>query len=203
MADPSQQPARSGPDGTTSLTLLQRLRANEAEAWTMAVRLYSPLVWYWCGRAGVHGADADDVTQEVFQAASTSLDHFRRDRPGDSFRGWLRGITRFKVLGFLSQARRQPQGAGGSDLLARFQEVPDPASVEEEEAETSLVYRRAIELIRTEFEERTWEAFRRAVLDGRPPDEVAAALGVSPAAVRKAKSRVLLRLREALGELLE
>ena len=44
-------------------------------------------------RAGVQGADADDVAEQVFQAAATHLGNFRRDREADTFRGWF-GITR-------------------------------------------------------------------------------------------------------------
>jgi len=36
----------------------------------------------------------EDVAQEVFRVAAASIEKFRRERPGDSFRGWLRGITR-------------------------------------------------------------------------------------------------------------
>jgi RNA polymerase sigma-70 factor (ECF subfamily) len=79
---------------TTPLTLLERVRANDPEAWARLVALYRPLVLSWCTRAGVHAADAEDVAQEVFLAAAHALDHFRRDRPGDTFRGWLRVITR-------------------------------------------------------------------------------------------------------------
>ena len=32
------------------------------------VYLYTPLVYRWCAGLGVRGADADDVSQEVFQA---------------------------------------------------------------------------------------------------------------------------------------
>src|SRR5688500_11133083 len=82
----------------TSLTLLLRLRANEPDAWRTMVQLYTPLVYHWCAHSGVRGADADDVLQEVFHSASTSLENFRRERPGDSFRAWLRGITRNMAL---------------------------------------------------------------------------------------------------------
>jgi RNA polymerase sigma-70 factor (ECF subfamily) len=57
--------------------------------------------------------------------------------------------------------------------------------------------------VRDEFEERTWQAFWLTAVEGRPADDVAADLGVSAAAVRKAKSRVLHRLKEELGELLD
>jgi DNA-directed RNA polymerase specialized sigma24 family protein len=61
---------------------------------------------------------------------------------------------------------------------------------------------RALQLERNDFEPRTWEAFWRAAVEGQRPDLIAADLGAMPAAVRKAKSRVLHRLREELGELL-
>jgi RNA polymerase sigma-70 factor (ECF subfamily) len=58
----------------------------------------------------------------------------------------------------------------------------------------------ALALIRSEFEPRTWQAFWLTAVEGRPPDEVSSELKMSPGAVRVAKSRVLRRLREELGE---
>src|SRR5688572_13164844 len=43
----------------TSLTLLDRVRGNDATAWQRLVHLYSPLVYYWCSRAGVRAHDAE------------------------------------------------------------------------------------------------------------------------------------------------
>ena len=54
---------------------------------------------------------------------------------------------------------------------------------------------------RAEFEERTWQAFWRVTVEGQDTAEVAAQLGISANGVRQAKSRVLRRLREELGEL--
>jgi RNA polymerase sigma-70 factor (ECF subfamily) len=90
----------------TSSSLLLRLRANDPEAWRTVVRLYTPLVYHWCARSGVRGEDADDVAQEVFQAAATHLPSFRHDRPGDTFRGWLRGITKNKLLMHFRRAKK-------------------------------------------------------------------------------------------------
>ena len=58
-------------------------------------------------------------------------------------------------------------------------------------------------LVREEFEERTWEAFWRVTVEGQTSTAVADALSMTPAAVRQAKSRVLRRLREEFGEILE
>ena len=64
------------------------------------------------------------------------------------------------------------------------------------------VLRRVLETIRGEFEPRTWQAFWLVQVDGKGTDEVGAVLAMTPAAVRKAKRRVLVRLRQELGDLL-
>jgi RNA polymerase sigma-70 factor (ECF subfamily) len=62
------------------------------------------------------------------------------------------------------------------------------------------VFRRAFEIVRGEFEPRTWDLFWQVAIEETPPDEVAARFGVSSGAVRQAKSRVLRRLKLVLGE---
>ena len=64
------------------------------------------------------------------------------------------------------------------------------------------LFARALDLIRGEFEERTWAAFRLTAVEGRAARDVAADLAMTPGAVRVAKSRVLRRLREELGDLM-
>lgn len=190
----------------TSLTLLERARGNEPGAWDRLVGLYAPLVRHWCVAAGVQPADADDVTQDVFLAASRALGAFRRDRPGDTFRGWLRAITRNALATQHRLRARQPVGPGGSDARHRLSEVPDPGAGPPDDdppAEVRGLYRRALDLVRGEFEERTWQMFWRTVVDERPAAEVAGQFGVSPAAVRKARSRVLHRLKQEVGDAIE
>jgi RNA polymerase sigma-70 factor (ECF subfamily) len=68
-------------------------------------------------------------------------------------------------------------------------------------AEDDAVWRRALEIVGAEFEDPTWRAFWRTVVDGQSPASVANELGMSLHAVYKAKSRVLCRLRDQLGEL--
>src|SRR5262249_48830287 len=81
----------------TSLTLLERVRRRDQAAWERLVSLYTPLVYHWCLRHGLQPADAEEVSQEVFLAVARGIGDFRHDREGDSFRGWLRTITRNKV----------------------------------------------------------------------------------------------------------
>jgi RNA polymerase sigma-70 factor (ECF subfamily) len=190
---------------STSLSLLERARRQEPQAWARLVDLYRPLALFWCRRGGLQGPDAEDVCQEVFAAAAKGLDQFHRDQPGDTFRGWLRGITRNQLLVFYRRNRNQPRAEGGSSSWEQFQEVADPLADpdEQEQAEISHVYHRALEQIRGDFEERTWQAFCRTVLDGRPPASLTAELAMTAPAIRQAKARVLRRLKEEVGDLLD
>ena len=188
---------------STSPTLLERVRRHDQEAWARLVYLYAPLIIHWCHTGGVRGADADDLRQEVFQAVAARIADFRRDRPGDTFRGWLRGITRHKLLDHYRKRQGQPAAAGGTDAQQRLLEVADPVEPTETPEQVTGLYHRALELVRAEFEVQTWQMFWRVAVEDQAPADVAAELNVTPAAVRKAKSRVLRRLREEVGDLLE
>jgi len=190
------------PDKLTSLSLLERVRDRDQEAWQRLLRLYGPLVTRWCGHSGVFGQDADDVQQEVFQAVATGLDAFRRERPGDTFRGWLRGIARNKLIDYYRRRERHPEAQGGTDAHLQMQHIAEQPLPDDTAEDLSALYHRALELVRGEFETRTWEAFWRAAIEDHAPDVIAADMGVTPAAIRKAKSRVLRRLRQELGDLL-
>jgi RNA polymerase sigma-70 factor, ECF subfamily len=189
----------------TSRSLLERARAADADAWDRLVSLYGPLVFQWCRRWDLQDQDVADVFQDVFQAVATHIAEFRKERPGDSFRGWLRTITRNKVLDHFRRQGREPGGAGGTDAQLRLAELPSPgADAEPADREPdSALFRQGLELIRAEFEDRTWQAFWRTAVDDVPPNEVAVELKMSPGSVRVAKCRVLRRLREEFGELLD
>ncbi len=190
-------------DRSTSLTLLERIRDRDEEAWERLMRLYAPMVERWCAHWGVRGQDADDVRQEVFQSVAANLPGFRRERAGDTFRGWLRVITRNKLIDHSRRRDRQPEAQGGTDAQRRLAQVEQQELPEDSANDLGDLYRRALELVRAEFEARTWEAFWRSAVDGQAPDLIAADLGVTPAAVRKAKSRVLHRLRQEVGDLID
>jgi RNA polymerase sigma-70 factor (ECF subfamily) len=194
------------PSSATSRSLLGRVQANEPEAWERLVNLYGPLVLSWCRCQGLQDQDAADIFQEVFQAVVAHVGGFRKERQGDTFRGWLRRITQNKVRDHFRKLQREARGVGGSSAQERLAAVAQPQPAEDDlvpqEAEQGL-FARALDLIRGDFEERTWSAFWRTAVEGRSPKDVAAELSMSPGAVRVAKSRVLHRLREELGDLVE
>jgi RNA polymerase sigma-70 factor (ECF subfamily) len=194
------------PSSATSRSLLARVLADEPRAWERLVHLYAPLVHQWCRRHGLQDQDLADVFQEVFQAVVSHVGRFRKEHAGDTFRGWLRRITQNKLRDHFRRLSRDVRGVGGSSARERLAQLPEPRPAEDErpaeDAERGL-FARALGLIREEFEERTWQAFWRTAVEGRAAKDVAADLSMTPGAVRVAKSRVLHRLREELGDLIE
>jgi RNA polymerase sigma-70 factor (ECF subfamily) len=203
----SGRPTDASEPSSISSTLLERVRAQRPEAWERLVDLYGPVVYRWCRQSALRPEDAADVVQEVFTAVAVHVGEFRRERPGDSFGGWLRSITRNKIRDYYRRRLGKPEARGGTDArqqLAEIGQPPEPSdpSAACDEGLDAWLSRRGLELVRAEFENRTWEAFWRTAVEGHAPAHVAEDLGMSVQAVYQAKSRVLRRLRQELDELL-
>jgi RNA polymerase sigma-70 factor, ECF subfamily len=197
-------PSSSESPESTSTSLLQKVQTGSPAAWSRLVLLYAPVVARWCRRVGLRPEDTDDVLQEVFRAVARKVADFQRSRSG-SFHAWLHRITHNKVRDHFRRLRGEPQAAGGSDAQARLEEAPAPedeASSSVTDAEPYCLLRRGLDLVQGEFEAKTWQAFWRAVIDEQDTEVIAADLGISANAVRVAKSRVLRRLRQELGDLM-
>jgi RNA polymerase sigma-70 factor (ECF subfamily) len=192
--------ARQAVGAETPPGLLKAARARDPEAWGRLVEIYRPLVRFWCGRAGIRGQDAEDVSQEVFAAVSAGLAGFHQDRLGDTFCAWLCGITSNLILLHFRRNQGRPRAEGGDQARQELEDIPWPGPGEEE-SEVSPAFRSALRRVRGEFAERTWQAFWLTVIEGRSPAELTDELDMLPASIRQAKSRVLRRLKKELGGL--
>ena len=192
----------ASPAGSTSLTLLDKATAGNALAWQRLVLLYTPLVRWWCRRFGVYRPeDVEDVTQDVFATVARSIGRFTKG-PVGSFRSWLYTICRHKAGDHFRRTRDRPVAVGGSSAHVRLEALSEPAEGAAELDEVSeriILLRRAIELVRQEFEPETWTAAWRAAVEGQAPADIAAALDMTVGAVYTAKSRVLKRMRDLLS----
>jgi RNA polymerase sigma-70 factor (ECF subfamily) len=192
-------------DLPTSLSLLVRLRGQDQEGWREFLTLYTPLVVRWCSRRGVPEHDVADVAQNVFSRVMFAIQQFRKNEPEDSLRGWLCRITHQQIALYFRQRALLPSAAGGTGALLQLQQQADPRAeeppAEEARQETGYLYRKVIEIARLEFSGSTWSMFWRTAVDGNPATDVAAELGTTPACVRQAKSRVLRRLRQLVGDI--
>lgn len=188
----------------TSTSLLVRAQNDQQDAWNRIVALYAPLVFKWCVAWGLSPHDAENVGQEVFSSVARKLKDFER-RPAQSFRGWLKTISRNKYVDFIRREANATRGTGGSEGLEAIAKISIP--IEEEQAEISKerfeLYHRAVNLIQYEYSERDWLAFQRVTVDGASALDVSKELGVSTNSVYLAKSRILKRLREEFCDIID
>jgi RNA polymerase sigma factor (sigma-70 family) len=138
--------------------------------------------------AGLRADEALDLTAEVFAAALLAS---RRYRPGEApARAWLLGIARNKLMhrrrraATEAAARRKlgmPRLTYSDEALERVDELleTEPARYVNGTAELPAAER---------------EAVVARVIDERDYDEIAAATGATPAAVRQRVSRGLAKL---------
>jgi RNA polymerase sigma-70 factor (ECF subfamily) len=200
MTSPGLLPSQ---DSTPS-SLLEQLRAKERGAWERFVHWVGPLVLYWCKRAGLPPEDRRDVFQEVFASTAKGIDRFQ-PRPDASFRGWLHRITRNQITDLVRKRLRQIEAsaAGGSDAYARLLNLAEEESgdIPPPKEEQLILLRQTMELVRSEVEPQTWAAFSLTTVEGLSAPDAAAQLGMNSDAVRRAKARVLTRLRQHLDGL--
>ncbi|MCE9529938.1 MAG: sigma-70 family RNA polymerase sigma factor [Planctomycetes bacterium] len=186
---------------STPASLLDRLAGSGREdrsAWERFVELYTPLMVSWCQQLRMSDADAADFMQEVFLVLIERLPHFKYD-PEKSFRAWLKTILMNSWRNHLRRISRA--GADQADLDALAES--DPALLREESEHRGYLVRRALDLMKQDFEPTTWNACWEFVVHSRPAQDVAAELGITVNAVYLAKSRVLRHLRTELNGLLE
>jgi RNA polymerase sigma factor (sigma-70 family) len=117
---------RAPAGGSTSRSLLAEAKLADPAAWERLAKLYAPLVAFWCRRWGVADQDIVDVLQDVFSAVASHLSGFRKERAGDTFRGWLLTITRNKTRDYFRRRVDEPCAAGGTEASLRLQQLADP-----------------------------------------------------------------------------
>jgi RNA polymerase sigma-70 factor (ECF subfamily) len=181
----------------TRASLLLRLRDPRDEAaWREFIGLYAPLVYGYLRKQGLQDADAADLSQEVLGSVAGAIGRLDYDPARGAFRNWLFTVVRRKLSTWRRGRRNDP---------SRLPEAANPGALEQwpapEEANWEAEWERhlfswACQQVRREVTERTWEAFWRTAIDAQSGGDVAAALGLSVAAVYRARSRVVARLKE-------
>jgi RNA polymerase sigma-70 factor (ECF subfamily) len=145
--------------------------------------------------------------QETFRALAASIGRFCREGGKNSFRGWLWGITRKQVANFRRRQKAWLVGTGGTEAQKQLAQLPEESEDEQSFVrpadERTLLLRRALGLLQAEVEPRTWQAFWRVVVEGQAPLQVAADLGLTTNAIYLLKARLLRRLRDEFGHLLD
>lgn len=178
---------------------------DDDQSWQRLDSLYGPFVDFWTKQSGVIGSDAQDLRQEVMLAIAKNIDSYIHSiSQSGSLRRWIWGIARNKITDFRRRRQKNIIATGGDAALNKVKALPDEP-FEDSDPDTLTRMRkelvvRALQILKQDFEEKTWHSFWATVVNQRPTKEVAETLVMTTKAVRQARYRVLKRLREELGD---
>jgi RNA polymerase sigma-70 factor (ECF subfamily) len=186
---------------STQPWLLEKLKdpGNE-QAWRDFLARYGPRIIAWCRRAGLQDADAEEVNAMVQLRLVKAMPSFVYD-PQKRFGSWLKTVVNHAVHDFWQDIEKRPgaRGSGDSAVQSVLEQAPDVLDTlvqELGELENDLAAAREVAArevtarVKRRVKPHTWQAYILTVIDGQPPAEVAAQLGMSTAAVYVAKQRV-------------
>jgi RNA polymerase sigma-70 factor (ECF subfamily) len=191
---------------TTRLSLLLQCQDPQAdEAWDDFVSRYRPAMLRLIREVfRLQEAEAEDIAQNVLLKLIVTLQKFKYD-PEKRFRAWLRTITRNAVRDTLRAKKvRMDSGSGDTKIKQLLDGQPDVVD-DFADAVTMEIHRDVLQdaerLVEQRVESRTWKAYL-AMREGRSARDVASEVGMSAAAIYKAKSKVLRMIREEISMLL-
>ncbi|MBE0431783.1 MAG: RNA polymerase sigma factor [Dehalococcoidia bacterium] len=178
--------------------LVQKLRSSKSAAMdelytTYRNRLYSMIL----GRVGGDRSAAEDLVQEVFLAALSSLDNFRGE---SQFYTWLRSIAVHKINDYYRRQARQPEADTSAPDFTETQldraRDHEPATLTMmETAETRQSVHRALVGLPRDY--------RRVLvlkyLDEMPVLEISRIMGRSPKSIEGLLSRARQAMRNNLS----
>lgn len=191
----------------TDAALVARCKTNDLTAFEEMVERYQHKIYGYVRRLVGNETDAEDITQEVFLKALTSLHAFREE---SSLQTWLFRIAtnlcrdlmrrRQRERGWFSLWRRteEEQDGGGERLL----DIPDL----EGDPERLLLREELGELLQRAIEGLPWRMREVLVLhdlEALSYEEIAQALGIPLGTVKSRLFHARARLREALASYME
>jgi RNA polymerase sigma factor (sigma-70 family) len=185
----------------TRASLLVRLRdPHDHAAWRQFVDLYAPLVYGYACKQGLQDADAADLCQDVLGVVAQAVGRLEYDPAKGAFRNWLFTLVRRKLSNWRRARRNRPDGRAGAATAWLLEQYTARAAEEAEwEAEWDRrLFTWACAEARRGVTDTTWQAFWRTAVEDQPGDRVAADLGLTVAAVYRARSRVLARLKDVV-----
>ena len=184
---------------TTRVSLLLRLKARDnSQAWREFTAIYRPILLRYARACGLYAHDAEDIAQECLAQVNLSIGRFEYDKRQGGFKRWLRVMVKRRVI---NRLRKRRECLAESGVFRRPQ---DREALPEDEFEKIWLdehLRFCLSKLRDEVEPRTCDAYQRLALDGWSVEKVCRTFGITANNAYVIKSRLTVRLRELMAEI--
>ena len=192
-------------DTATRASLLFRIRnPSDQQSWCDFVDLYGPMIHRFAVRFQLQESDAADLVQEVLKAVHRSISKFEYNPDVGRFRSWLYRIAKNSISKLLKRSpveERTVSNSEGETLLDSFPDKYDDLEhIWEREYQKSL-FNWAVEKLRPQFQQTTWDAFWLSTIEERPIEEIATFLKMTAGSIYVARSRVKRAIATKIREI--
>lgn len=212
MIMPSDPAESSHSIAATRASLLRRIAdPNDARSWVEFYGIYKKLVFGFATRFGLPRADAEEVTQDVFNEVAQNISKFESNPERGSFRGWLLNLTRWRVMDRARQQQRHDKHRAPrnpepkSDQTSTIERLPDAGAQEPDELwEREWEHRvleTAMERLASRVDARHFQVFELHVAQGWPLARIAKHLEMNPATVYVINYRLKRELKREVARL--
>jgi RNA polymerase sigma-70 factor (ECF subfamily) len=194
----------------TRRSLLSRLKNwDDQESWREFFSTYWKLIYGVAIKSGLTDTEAEDVVQDTVLTVAKKMDAFNYAPAVCSFKGWLRHVTRLRILDQLRKRQPPFQNAavrcGDTSGTAPLERVADPSSlaldtVWDEEWAKNLVDA-AMERVKRRVKPAHYQLFHLHAIKAMPAGRVASMLGVTVAQVYLVKHRLSRLVRKEIRNL--
>jgi RNA polymerase sigma-70 factor (ECF subfamily) len=190
----------------TRYSLLSRLQNwDDWESWREFFDTYWRLIYSVAIKSGLTETEAQDVVQETMISVAKDIQKFRRDRQLGSFKGWLRNLTRWRIVDQMrkrSGAERHAPASDADELPGAPAEITDTAdqaleAAWDDEWQANLLSA-AMERVKRRVKEEHYQMFDLYVVKGWPVAKVAEVLGVGTGRIYLAKHRVTALIKKEM-----
>ena len=194
----------------TRQSLLGRLKDwDDDKSWRDFFDTYWRIIYSSARKAGLSDAEAQEVVQETVISVAKKMKEFKYDPALGSFKGWLKQLTRRRVV---DQFRKRqgnvaefPSPDTRSSNASPLERLPDQAgqqvdAVWEADWRQNLM-ERALEVVKNQVSSRQFQIFDLYALRQWPVKQVASTLGINIAQVYLAKQRVSALVRKEVRRL--
>jgi RNA polymerase sigma factor (sigma-70 family) len=188
---------------TTRFTVIEKIRTGDEIGWEEFVETYKPLIILRGRDRGLLEHEITDLVQDVILNLFETGSILKFDRQYGKFRNYLKAIIDRRAVDIFRRRREREHSL--SDLMDEgfAPESPDFEALEQNwtKAWYQHILDVALEAVAPEVSQKTYDAFRMLVVDGKSAQAVADAMGISTNSVYVAKHRVQARIRSIVKQL--
>lgn len=168
------------------------------EAWKHFYEFYASRIGVFLRRCGVPDEELNDCSQDVWQEVVTKLSHFHPDTRRGQLSTWVMTLARNKAVdSFRRRSRQVSERLGDNEAIAPLDPSPDPAAQYERQATVAQV-RNVLAELSSQVSQTSFQVLYLRWIEGRPTDEVAVALELTPDQVRFRNHRMKRKFRDLL-----